>query len=190
MTELNTSLMLVSRHIDLVRMKSYLVLVMMLMLGSHSQATFDQLLELPLNLAGYMSIQRAGLACDDKINEAVEITVGEANIRCEEAVRRNLENIERKDEDTMYQVMEATRLQEESQCETKVEEAVRSAGLRREEECRARETLAGEVRRGERERREASHRQSLEMSQHGPGPVQAEAGEGAAGGCGEGQAGE
>ena len=153
MTELNTSLMLVSRHIDLVRMKSYLVLVMMLTLGSHSQATFDQLLELPLNLAGYMSIQRAGLACDDKINEAVEITVGEANIRCEEAVRRNLKNIERKDEDTMYQVMEATRLQEESQCQTKVEEAVRSAGLRREEECRARETLAGEVRRGERETR-------------------------------------
>ena len=76
-------------------------LLVMLVLGS--QATFDQLLELPLNLAGFMSIQRAGFACDDKINEAVEITISEANLRCVEAVRRNLENIERKDEDTMYQ---------------------------------------------------------------------------------------
>ena len=119
------------------------------MMGS-CQATFDQLLELPLNMAGYMSIQRAGLACDDKINEAVEITISEANLRCEEAVRRNLENIERKDEDTMYQVMEATRLQEESQCEAKVEEAVRSAGERWEEEWSARVAEAGRVREGER----------------------------------------
>ena len=144
-TELNTSLMLVSRHIDLVRMKSYLVLVMMLMLGS--QATFDQLLELPLNLAGYMSIQRAGLACDDKINEAVEITVGEANIRCEEAVRRNLENIERKDEDTMYQVMEAARKQKEEVCDARIQEAVLERERRLEGECSARVKEAERVRR-------------------------------------------
>ena len=127
-------------------MKLYLVLVV-LMLGS--QATFDQLLELPANLAGYMSIQRAGLACDDKINEAVEITISEANLRCEEAVRRNLENIERKDETVMYQVMEATRLQEESQCEAKVKEAVRSAGQRMEEEWSGRVAAAGRVRGGD-----------------------------------------
>ena len=126
-------------------MKVSLVLVV-LMLSSYSLATFDQLLELPLNLAGYMSIQRAGYACDDKINEAVDITISEANLRCEEAVRRNLQNIERKDEDTMYQVMEATRLQEESQCEAKVEEAVRSARERWEEECSARLAATERVR--------------------------------------------
>ena len=129
-------------------MKFSLVLVV-LVLGSYSQATFDQLLELPLNLAGYMSVQRAGLACDDKINEAVEITISEANLRCEQAVRRNLQNIERKDEDTMYQVMEATRLQEESQCEAKVKEAVRSAGQRMEEEWSGRVAAAGRVRGGD-----------------------------------------
>ena len=115
------------------------------MMGS-CQATFDQLLELPLNMAGYMSIQRAGFACDDKINEAVEITISEANLRCEEAVRRNLENIERKDEDTMYQVMEATRLQEERQCQAKVEEALGSAGQSWEAECSARLSAAMRVR--------------------------------------------
>ena len=124
-------------------MKLYLLLVLMM---KGSQATFDELLELPLNMAGYMSIQRAGFACDDKINEAVEITISEANLRCEEAVRRNLENIERKDEDTMYQVMEATRLQEERQCEAKVAEAVRSAGQRLEEEWSDRVAGAERVR--------------------------------------------
>ena len=115
-----------------------------LLLGT--RATFDQLLELPMNMAGYMSIERAGFACDDKINEAVEITVSEANLRCEESVRRNLDNIERKDEDTMYQVMEATRKQEEAVCEARIEEAVSRAKERLEEEALARVEEAERVR--------------------------------------------
>ena len=125
-------------------MKLYLVLVV-LMLGS--QATFDQLLELPANLAGYMSIQRAGLACDDKINEAVEITISEANLRCEESVRRNLNNIERSDKDTMYQVMEAARKQEEEVCDVRIQEAVLERERRLEGECSARVKEAERVRR-------------------------------------------
>ena len=115
-----------------------------LLLGT--RATFDQLLELPMNMAGYMSIERAGFACDDKINEAVEITVSEANLRCEESVRRNLDNIERKDEDTMYQVMEATRKQEEAVCEARIAEAVSRAEERLEEEALARVAEAERVR--------------------------------------------
>ena len=76
----------------------------------------------------------------------VEITISEANLRCEESVRRNLKNIERKDEDTMYQVMEATRRQEESNCEMRVEEAVLAAGRKYEEEWSVRVEEAGRVR--------------------------------------------
>ena len=111
-------------------------LLVMLVLGS--QATFDQLLELPLSLGGFMSIQRAGFACDDKINEAVEITISEANLRCEESVRRNLNNIERSDKDTMYQVMEAARKQEEEVCDARIQEAVLERERRLEGECSAR----------------------------------------------------
>ena len=107
-----------------------------LMMGT--KATFDQLLELPMNMAGYMSIERAGFACDDKINEAVEITINEANVRCEESVRRNLNNIERKDEDTMYQVMEATRKQEETFCQAKIEQAVLETEEKFESQCTVR----------------------------------------------------
>ena len=115
-----------------------------LMMGA--KATFDQLLELPMNMAGYMSIERAGFACDDKINEAVEITISEANLRCEESVRRNLNNIERKDEDTMYQVMEATRKQEEEVCAAKMEETVLRTEERVERDCLARVEEAERVR--------------------------------------------
>ena len=33
------------------------------------------LFELPMNLAGFMSIERASDACEDRINEAVELTL-------------------------------------------------------------------------------------------------------------------
>merc|ERR1712016_4977 len=111
-----------------------------------AKATFDQLLELPLNMAGFMSIERAGFACDDKINEAVEITISEANLRCEESVRRNLNNIERSDKDTMYQVMEATRKQEEEVCAAKMEETVLRTEERVERECLTRVEQAERVR--------------------------------------------
>ena len=110
-------------------------------------ATFDELLELPLNMAGFMSIERAGFACDDKINEAVEITISEANLRCEESVRRNLNNIERSDKDTMYQVMEAARKQEEEVCDGRIQEAVLERERRLEGECSARVKEAERVRR-------------------------------------------
>ena len=43
--------------------------------------------------------------------EAVELTLEDANVKCEEAIRQNLENIERSDEDVFLRVMEATRKQ-------------------------------------------------------------------------------
>ena len=69
------------------------------------------LFEFPMNLAGFMSIERASDACVDRINEAVELTLEDANVKCEEAIRQNLENIERSDEDVFLRVMEATRKQ-------------------------------------------------------------------------------
>ena len=41
----------------------------------------------------------------------MELTLEDANTKCEEAIRQNLENIERSDEDVFLRVMEATRKQ-------------------------------------------------------------------------------
>ena len=93
------------------------------------------LFELPMNLAGFMSIERASDACEDRINEAVELTLGDANIKCEEAIRQNLENIERSDEDVFLRVMEATRKQEELRCINIVEGSLAEAAAAHEKEC-------------------------------------------------------
>ena len=77
----------------------------------------------------------------------MEITISEANLRCEESVRRNLNNIERSDKDTMYQVMEAARKQEEEVCDVRIQEAVLERERRLEGECSARVKEAERVRR-------------------------------------------
>ena len=92
------------------------------------------LFELPMNLAGFMSIERASDACEDRINEAVELTLGDANIKCEEAIRQNLEHIERSDEDVFLRVMEATRQQEEIRCINIVEGSLAEAATAHERE--------------------------------------------------------
>ena len=103
------------------------------------------LFELPMNLAGFMSIERASDACEDRINEAVELTLGDANIKCEEAIRQNLENIERSDEDVFLRVMEATRKQEELRCVNIVEGSLAEAAAAHEKECQEQITIEKKV---------------------------------------------
>ena len=40
-----------------------------------------------MNMAGYMSVERASDECEEQVISAVDITIDEANKRCEEAVR-------------------------------------------------------------------------------------------------------
>ena len=99
--------------------------------------SFD-LFEIPMNMAGFMSIERASDACEDRINEAVEISLEDANVKCEEAIKANLVNIERQDEDVLLQVMEATRKQEELRCINIVQETLSDAASAYETECNSR----------------------------------------------------
>ena len=103
------------------------------------------LFELPMNLAGFMSIERASDACEDRINEAVELTLEDANLKCEEAVRQNLENIERSDEDVFLRVMEATRKQEELRCINIVDGSLAEAAAAHEKECKEQITIEKKV---------------------------------------------
>ena len=101
-----------------------------------SEIVAIDIFEVPMNLAGFMSIERASDACEDRINEAVSITLEEANVKCEETIRLNLENIERSDEDMFLRVMEATRRQEELRCINIVEGSLADAATAYEKECK------------------------------------------------------
>ena len=103
------------------------------------------LFEFPMNLAGFMSIERASDACEDRINEAVELTLGDANLKCEEAIRQNVETIERSDEDVFLQVMEATRKQEEIRCINIVEGSLADAAAVQEKKCQEQIQIAKKV---------------------------------------------
>lgn len=100
-----------------------------------AEPTFDNLMELPMNMAGYMSVERASDECEEQVISAVDITIEEANKRCEDAVRQNIYSIERQDDDVMEQVMEATRRTEEKKCKTIVEESLKEAELLFEKKC-------------------------------------------------------
>ena len=101
-----------SLHVDCSSVSEMILRDIATFIGIFSAGIFAiALFELPMNLAGFMSIERASDACEDRINEAVELTLGDANIKCEEAIRQNLEHIERLDEDVFLRVMEATRKQ-------------------------------------------------------------------------------
>merc|ERR1719431_2063162 len=93
----------------------------------HAEPTFDNLMELPMNMAGYMSVERASDECEEQVISAVDITIEEANRRCEEAVRQNIYNIERQDDDVIEQVMEATRHAEEKKCDARIESRLKEA---------------------------------------------------------------
>ena len=101
-----------------------------------SEIVAIDIFEIPMNLAGFMSIERASDACEDRINEAVGITLEEANVKCEETIRLNLESIERSDEDMFLRVMEATRRQEELRCINIVEGSLADAATAYEKECK------------------------------------------------------
>ena len=111
---------------------------MFLLLSLPAVVSGFDVFEFPMNMAGFMSIERASNACEDRIHEAVEITLDEANVKCEEAIRENLVNIERKDDDMLLQVMEATRKQEELRCFNIVDEALANAALAFKDECESR----------------------------------------------------
>ena len=113
----------------LIRYKLWLMLTL-------SVGSFD-LFEIPMNMAGFMSIERASDACEDRINEAVEITLDGANVKCEEAIKANLVNIERQDDDVLLQVMEATRKQEELRCINIIQDALSDAATAYEKECKS-----------------------------------------------------
>ena len=113
----------------LIRLKLWLML-------TASVGSFD-LFEIPMNMAGFMSIERASDACEDRINEAVEITLDDANVKCEEAIKANLVNIERQDDDVLLQVMEATRKQEELRCINIIQDTLNDAATAYEKECKS-----------------------------------------------------
>ena len=113
----------------LIRLKLWLML-------TASVGSFD-LFEIPMNMAGFMSIERASDACEDRINEAVEITLDDANVKCEEAIKANLVNIERQDDDILLQVMEATRKQEELRCINIIQDTLSDAAAAYEKECKS-----------------------------------------------------
>ena len=105
------------------------------------ESTFDNLMELPMNMAGYMSVERASDECEEQVISAVDITIEEANKRCEDAVRQNIYSIERQDDDVMEQVMEVTRRTEE--CHVIIDNKIRHAIItdRRESEKHYRNIL-------------------------------------------------
>ena len=108
----------------------------LLLMLTASVGSFD-LFEIPMNMAGFMSIERASDACEDRINEAVEITLDGANVKCEEAIKANLVNIERQDDDVLLQVMEATRKQEELRCINIIQDTLSDAATAYEKECKS-----------------------------------------------------
>ncbi len=69
----------------------------------------------------------------------------DANLKCEEAIRQNLENIERSDEDVFLRVMEATRKQEELRCINIVEGSLAEAAAAHEKECKEQITIEKKV---------------------------------------------
>jgi len=101
-----------------------------------AEPTFDNLMELPMNMAGYMSVERASDECEEQVITAVDITIEEANKRCEDAVRQNIYNIERQDDDVIEQVMEATRSSEEKKCRIIVEESLKEAEKMFDKKCK------------------------------------------------------
>ena len=77
------------------------VLLGLAMVLPSTDAFFDNLIELPMNMAGYMSVARASTECEDQVLlttfflwkiwsfqvvTAVDVTIEEANRRCTEAV--------------------------------------------------------------------------------------------------------
>ena len=84
-----------------------------------------------------------------QVAEAVDLTIEEANTRCEAAVRENVGSLERRDEETLTLVMEATRGEEERRCETRLEAAVAARAERGQQEC------AGELERARQASRNA-----------------------------------
>ena len=116
--------------------KMGLITFKLLLMLTASVGSFD-LFEIPMNMAGFMSIERASDACEDRINEAVEITLDDANVKCEEAIKANLVNIERQDDDVLLQVMEATRKQEELRCINIIQDTLRDAATAYEKECKS-----------------------------------------------------
>ena len=102
-----------------------------------AEPTFENLMELPMNMAGYMSVERASDECEEQVISAVDITIEEANRRCEEAVRQNIYNIERQDDDVIEQVMEATRHTEEKKCEARIESRLKEAEILLEKKCQS-----------------------------------------------------
>ena len=69
----------------------------------------------------------------------------DANLKCEQAIRQNLENIERSDEDVFLRVMEATRKQEELRCINIVEGSLAEAAAAHEKECKEQITIEKKV---------------------------------------------
>ena len=101
----------------------------------NGEPTFENLMELPMNMAGYMSVERASDECEEQVIAAVDITIEEANRRCEEAVRQNIYNIERQDDDVIEQVMDATRSSEEKKCKHIMETSLKEAEILFERKC-------------------------------------------------------
>ena len=117
----------------------------------HAEPTFDNLMELPMNMAGYMSVERASDECEEQVITAVDITIEEANRRCEEAVRQNIYNIERQDDDVVEQVMEATRSSEEKKCKHIMETSLQEAEILFEKKCTTFTEQAANIARNEKD---------------------------------------
>merc|ERR1711874_612749 len=115
----------------------------------HCEPTFENLMELPMNMAGYMSVERASDECEEQVITAVDITIEEANKRCEEAVRQNIYNIERQDDDVIEQVMEATRSSEEKKCKHIIETSLKEAEILFEKKCATYTEQAAKIARNE-----------------------------------------
>jgi len=130
-------------------MEKVSLLVVLLSKILAAEPTFDNLMELPMNMAGYMSVERASDECEEQVITAVDITIEEANKRCEEAVRQNIYNIERQDDDVLEQVMEATRSTEEKKCKNIVEASLKEAEIIFEKKCMTYTEQAKQIARNE-----------------------------------------
>merc|ERR1719320_2335413 len=117
----------------------------------HAEPTLDNLMELPMNMAGYMSVERASDECEEQVITAVDITIEEANRRCEEAVRQNIYNIERQDDDVVEQVMEATRSSVEKKCKHIMETSLKEAEILFEKKCTTFTERAANIARNEKD---------------------------------------
>merc|ERR1719431_378398 len=117
----------------------------------HAEPTFDNLMELPMNMAGYMSVERASDECEEQVITAVDITIEEANRRCEDAVRQNIYNIERQDDAMIEQVMEATRSSEEKKCKHIMETSLKEAEILFERKCTTFTEQAANIARNEKD---------------------------------------